>query len=64
MPCVAATTIRRRGLVEEIQYHHHYGFCKTFVVAVAATATKNLTSREVKARNSLHFCLAQQILHV
>ena len=34
---VAAATIRGRGLVEEIWYHHHYGVCKTIVVAVAAT---------------------------
>ena len=33
----AAQTIRGRGLVEEIRYHHHYGVCKTFVVAAAAT---------------------------
>ena len=35
--CVAAATIRGRGLVKEIRYHHHYGVCKTFVVAAAAT---------------------------
>ena len=37
VPRVAAATIRGRGLVEEIRYHHHYGVCKTFVVAAAAT---------------------------
>ena len=37
VPRFAAATIRGRGLVEEIQYHHHYGVCKTFVVAVAVT---------------------------
>ena len=57
---VAAATIRGRGLVEEMRYHHHYGVCKTFVVAAAALlSTKNLTSRKVKVRNSLHFCLTK-----
>ena len=37
VPRVAAATIWGRGLVEEIRYHHHYGVCKTFVVAAAAT---------------------------
>ena len=36
VPRVAAATIRGRGLVEETQYQHHYGICKTFA-AVAAT---------------------------
>ena len=44
VPRVAAATIRGRN---------HYGVCKTFAVAAAAM---NLTSRELKARNSLHFC--------
>ena len=35
VPHVAMATVRRRGLVEEIRYHHHYGVCKTFVVAAA-----------------------------
>ena len=56
VPRVAAATIRGRGLVEEIRYHHHYGVCKTFVVAAAT----NLTSREMKARNTLHFCLTKK----
>ena len=31
----------------------YFGVCKTFVVAAASTvSTKNLTSRELKARNS------------
>ena len=34
---VPRVAIRGRGLVEEIRYHHHYGVCKTFVVAAAAT---------------------------
>ena len=34
--CVAAATIRGWCLVEEIQYHHYYGICKTSVVAAAA----------------------------
>ena len=34
---VAAATIRGWSLIEEIRYHHHYGVCKTFVVAAAAT---------------------------
>ena len=37
VPRVAAATIRGRGLVEEIRYHHHCGVCKIFVVAAAAT---------------------------
>ena len=37
VPCVAAGTIRGRSLVKEIRYPHHYGVCKTFVVAAAAT---------------------------
>ena len=36
VPRIAAATIRGRSLVEEIRYHHHYGICKTFVVAAAA----------------------------
>ena len=35
VPRVAATTIRGRSLVKEIWYYHHYGVCKTFVVAAA-----------------------------
>ena len=34
---VLRVAIRGRGLVEEIRYQHHYGVCKTFVVAAAAT---------------------------
>ena len=37
VPRVAVATIRGRGQVEEIWYHHYYGVCKTFVVAAAAT---------------------------
>ena len=37
VPRFAVTTIRGRGLVEEIRYHHHHGVCNTFVVAGAAT---------------------------
>ena len=37
VPRVAAATIGGRSLVEEIRYRHHYGVCKTFVVAAAAT---------------------------
>ena len=59
VPHVAAAAIQGWGLVEEIRYHHHYGVCKTF--AIAAAATTNLTSREVKARNSLNLCLSKQI---
>ena len=33
---VAAATIRGWSLVEEMRYHH-YGVCKTFVVAAATT---------------------------
>ena len=51
---VAAATTRGLGLVEDIWYYHHFGVCKIFVAATAIVYTKNLTSREVKARNSLH----------
>ena len=37
VPRVAAATTRGWDLVKEIQYHHHCGICKTFVVAVTAT---------------------------
>ena len=37
VPHVAAATIRGWSLIEKIRYHHHYGICKTFVVAAAAT---------------------------
>ena len=36
VPRVVAATIGGRGLVEEMWYHHHYGVCKTLVVAAAA----------------------------
>ena len=36
VPRVAAATIRGQCLVKEIRYHHHYGVCKTFIVAAAA----------------------------
>ena len=52
VPRVAAAAIRGRGLVEEIRYHH-----LTVVLLQLLLSTKNLTSREVKARSSLHFCL-------
>ena len=40
------------GVYRQRNKYRHYGVCKTFVVAAAATAsTMNLTSREVKARN-------------
>ena len=48
---VAAATTRGLGLVEDIWYYHHFGI---FVAATAIVYTQNLTSREVKARNSLH----------
>ena len=54
VPRVAAATVRGRGLAEEIRYHHHYGICKTFAVTAAATVYQE---PQVKARNSLHFCL-------
>ena len=37
-------------------------FVKLFVAA-AAMSTKNLTSSELKVRNSLNFCLTPQIFH-
>ena len=37
VPRVAAAAIRGWGLVEETWYHYHYGVCKTFVAAAAAT---------------------------
>ena len=37
VPRISAAIVRGLGLVEEIRYHHHYGVCKTFVVAAAAT---------------------------
>ena len=33
--CVAAATIRGRGLFEKVLHLHHYGICKTFVAAAA-----------------------------
>ena len=39
VPRVAMATIRGRG---EIRYHHHYGVCKTIVVAAAATVYQEL----------------------
>ena len=38
----ATATIQGWGIVEEIRYHHHYGICKTFVVAVADTVYREL----------------------
>ena len=43
VPRVAVATIRRQGLVEETQYHHHYGICKTWLLQLLLS-TKNLTS--------------------
>ena len=56
--CVAVATIQGRD---------HYGICKTFAVAAAATAYRegeNLTSREMKARSSLHFCSTKKCLRL
>ena len=45
VPCVAAAAIRRRGLVEEIRYHHHYGgkFVRLLLLPQLLLSTKNLT---------------------
>ena len=53
VPHVAAA-IWGRGLVKEI---HYFGVFKTLVVAAAATVYQE-PHFYVKARNSLHFCLA------
>ena len=49
----------RAGLVEKIRYHHHFGVCKTLVVAAAAAVYQE-PKIEVKARNSA-FLFGQKI---
>ena len=61
VPCFAAATIRGRGLIEEIRYHHHHAFVRLLLLLQLLLSTENLTSREVKARNSMHFCLSKKI---
>ena len=39
----------------------YFGVCKTFVAAASTVSTKNLNSRELKARNSLHLSLPPKI---
>ena len=49
---VAAATIRGQG---EIRYHHHYGVCKTIVVAAAATVYQEPHFQRVEGQKLFAF---------
>ena len=61
---VPRVAIRGRGLVEEIRYHHHYGVCKTFVVAAAATVYQEPHFLRDDGQKLFAFLLDQKIFRV
>ena len=64
VPHVAAAAIRGWGLVKKYGTTTTMVFVRLLLLLQLLLSTKNLTSREVKAKNSLNLCLSKQIFRI